>query len=171
MATKKWCGFVIVGSVVLLAFIGIKYVIVSYRYEREISGNWSLAEKASTIKQKSEYIDKFIDALDKSGDMYGNNALVFPTPDNDLTENMKALRSLQGRLHEIQTMDIQSFAYQQAIQQITAQEQGEATGIKFMIEGGWYLHEGYWYLWDWVGITTIVVLVMSLTVAVGVLIN
>jgi hypothetical protein len=61
---------------------------------------------------------------------------------------MVALKSLQGRMHQIQSMDEQSFAYQTAIQQITAQEQGEAAHLTDTFEGCWYLRN-YSALWQW----------------------
>jgi len=81
--------------------------------------------------------------------MHGHNALIFQTPDNDLQQNMAVLTTLQQRLHEIKAMDVQSLTYQQAIQQITAQEQGEARELTEALEGGWMLHR-YWYSWTWI---------------------
>jgi hypothetical protein len=54
-------------------------------------------------------------------------------------------------LNEVQGMDVTSFAYQTSIQQITQQEQGEADHLMETLAGGWKLHGGYWYVWDWIG--------------------
>ena len=45
-------------------------------------------------------------------------------------------------------MNVQSFAYQTAIQQITQQEQGEAQYMLKVFQGSWMLIH-YWYLWNW----------------------
>lgn len=55
------------------------------------------------------------------------------------------------RLREIQGMDVNSFEYQTALQQITQQEQGEASAMLEQIKGAWVLGH-YWYLWDWYGV-------------------
>lgn len=137
-------------SAAWLIFMGVQDVRVDYKYEREIGGFWSLADKASTLDQKSDYIDKYVAALESSGAMHGNNAIIFPTPDNELAKNMEAIRSLQTRLHQSRNMNPASFEYQQAIQQITAQEQGEARAMTSTLYNGWLLNGGYCYLWGWV---------------------
>jgi hypothetical protein len=121
-----------------------------YHYSKNVGSYWSLAEKASTIKQKSEYMDKFVDALSKEN-FAANNAIILATPDNETASNNRAVKSLQDRLHEIQGMNPKSFEYQAAIQQITAQEQGEAHGVLSELEGAWLLANGYFFCWDWIG--------------------
>lgn len=129
-----------------------------YRYERDIGSNWSLAVKASTIQQKAEYVNRFVAAYKAAG-ISGHNAIIFKTPDNSVEENLKAVESLQQRLNEVQGMDIQSFAYQTAIQQITQQEQVEAGHITDTLLGAWLLHGGYWFVWDWVSLVVSLVCV------------
>lgn len=123
-------------------------IVTDYEYDKTIQSYWSLSEKASTLAQKSSYLDKYVAAIEGAG-LSGNNAIIFPTPDNSYEQNLVALKSLQGRMHQIQGMDEQSFAYQTAIQQITAQEQGEAQHLTDTFEGIWYLRYHYW-LWGWV---------------------
>lgn len=166
---RKIMKYVLFSFVLLLVSGIILNVRVSYRYEREISSYWSLAEKASSISQKSEYVDKYVDAL-AATDLSGNNALIFKTPDNSLLANFKAILSLRDRLREISSMDEKSFAYQTAIQQITAQEQGENNNVTSTLYGGYLLHNGYWYLWDWIGVTFFCILCTIIVFCVLILI-
>jgi hypothetical protein len=145
----------IVGSILLSISIilGIVLLIIditaSWHYENDYLNYWQLADKASTIAQKSEYIDKFVSALEKSG-LQGTNAnLIWQTRNSSFNYNFEALKSLQQRLEDIKTMDINSFAYQTAIQQITAQEQGEAEDMLNVFRSCWQrVHYPYlWNLW------------------------
>lgn len=147
----KIFGVLMIVVAALIAVIMIyDGVTVSYNYNKKIGSYWELADKSSTIEAKSEYIDKFIEALKKE-DLEGHNALIFKTPDNDITLNIDAVKTLQKRLHEIKKLKSDSFEYNQAIQQITAQEQGEAHKITNVIFKGWMLHCGYWIIWEWIG--------------------
>lgn len=134
-------------SIALVVFWIVREVRADYEYDRSVGSYWALSDKASTLQQKSAYLDSFVNTIQNAG-LSGNNAVFFKTPDNSYTENMIALKSLQGRMHQIQGMDEQSFAYQTAIQQITAQEQGEGTKLTDTFEGIWYL-SNYPTLWDW----------------------
>jgi hypothetical protein len=135
--------------IILLFFTTKSCISYHYEYSKEISSNWDLADKSSTIAEKSRYIDKFVMALEQSGLKGKYNAIIFPTPNNSFDANLKALKSLQSRLQEIQTMDVTSFQYQTAIQQITAQEQGEAQDMLSVFSGIW-LKEKNILLWDWI---------------------
>ena len=148
---KAFLTLVFLSCIVMLGFQGCAEIKANYRYQNEILSYWELADRASTIAQKSDYVDKFVAALEKTN-LEGHNAIVFPTPQNSLRANFEALQSLQSRLHEIKTMDPKSFEYQTAIQQITQQEQGEAHAMLDNLYGGWLLHNGYWYCWQWISL-------------------
>lgn len=141
------------GILLILCGIGITinmiimFVQADYHYENDFKANWDLADKSSTIAQKSEYIDKFVEALDNSGLHGTNDALIWKTNNNSFDTNFKALKSLQSRLDEIKGMDESSLAYQTAIQQITAQEQGQADEMLSVFEGCWTKVHYYW-LWN-----------------------
>ena len=137
---------------VLFLLQAASYVIADYQYERDIASYWNLADKASTLEQKAAYIDQFVAKLESNSKLAGSyDALWMKTPDNSFDANLAALKSLQSRLHEVQTMDVQSFAYQTAIQQITAQEQGEAKQMLSTFHGVW-TKENWFTVWDWPGI-------------------
>ena len=143
----------VIGAVFLLAGLGIAAAMIAglvsanYEFNRDYGSYWSLGVKASTIEKKSEYVDKFVEALDKSGLQGQSNSLFFPTPDNSFDANFASLKTLQARLHEIKTMKPDSFEYQTAIQQITGQEQDEAGEMLREITGCWWKVHAYW-LWN-----------------------
>lgn len=145
---KKTIGIIVLIAGILFAISrGAYHFYVSYQYENEIQSYWEMADRASTIAQKSEYVDKFITALDQQNLDGTHDALFYHTAKNSFTENMKALKSLQERLHKISTMDENSFAYQTAIQQITEQEQGEALNMLYVLFGCWE-KENYYTTWN-----------------------
>ena len=109
-------------------------------------GYWELADKSSTLEAKCENIDKFVQALDKEK-FAANDTLFFPNIDNSYEYNRKALGTLQKRLHEIKKMDPNTLAYATSIQQITAQEQGEASSMISRIYGCLY-KEQYPVFWQ-----------------------
>jgi hypothetical protein len=124
------------------------------RYMCEYLYHWKLADKASTIAAKQKEIHAFVEVLEKGdekGEFAKNNAVFFPTPDNAFANNLEMLKTLEQRLGEIQAMDPKSFEYNTAIQQITAQEQGEAHEMLRVLDGCWTL-QNYWWMWDWKGI-------------------
>jgi hypothetical protein len=88
------------------------------------------------------------------------NAIFLKTPDNSFDENLIAIKTLQSRLKEISLMDVKSFEYQTAIQQITAQEQGEAQPMLQTFKQTWYLVH-YPYLWNWIAVVQIIFVVIG----------
>lgn len=140
----------IVGTI-SFCFFGVR---ASYEWSKSYGSNWELGIKSSTIEKKSEYIDKFVSSLEKSGLQGENDALIFYTPNNNFDENFTALKSLQSRLHEIKGMDAKSFEYQTAIQQITGQEQDEAGNMLMVLEGCWWKvhHYVYWNVFILLGV-------------------
>lgn len=133
---------------IVLATVLIRGSIVSdYHYNKEYLSYWTLADKSSSIAAKSDYIDQFVTALQGSGLQGSHDALLYPTPDNSFDSNFQALQSLQSRLHEIKTMDPNSFQYQSAISQITDQEQGQADDMLLVFNDCW-IKVHYYYLWN-----------------------
>ena len=137
---------ILVGLALGVGFI-VTVIFADYHYSRDVYSNWELSIKASTIAQKSEYVDKFVDSLKDSGLQGSSAALFLKTPDNSCDENFKALVILQDRLHNVQNLDQNSFAYQTAIQQITAQEQDEADEMLLVIRKCWF-RTHYYPLWN-----------------------
>ena len=155
----KTLGIILtLGSILLLGIDIYKGVIGNYEYNNKYECYWSLADKASTIPKKAEGIDKFVNALENSGFKGKYNAIFLQTPDNSFDYNFEALKSLQLRMHEIEKMDITSFQYQTAIQQITQQEQGEAKEMLSEFSGIWW-KENHFMLWNWVCLVQVLLLI------------
>lgn len=136
---------VILASLGVITWIGFG-VYANYQWSNTTESNWNLADKASTIQVKADYIDKFVAAL-KNGNLADNNALIWKTADNNCQNNINAVSTLKQRLDEIKTMDVSSFQYQQAISQITEQEQGQSEKLTGTLSGCWFKTNHY-FLWN-----------------------
>lgn len=137
---------IILGSVFALTRGGMR-LYANWEYENSVENYWVLADRASTISQKAEYIDYFANELRKSN-LNGINAnLIWKTKATSFDENFKALTSLRDRLNAISGMDENSLAYQTALQQITSQEQGEAKSMLDNFEECW-TRVNYYTLWN-----------------------
>ncbi len=139
---------IIIGLMLTVGLFGSD-MLAQNQYNNEIYNYWSLAEKSSTIETKAEYINKFVNALDNAGLLGRYNAIWLHNPDNSFDKNLEMLKTLQTRLHEIKQMNVSSFEYQQAMAQITSQEQGEASNMLSVLSGVWYL-KNYPWLWNWI---------------------
>lgn len=155
---KTVVSLLIVSVVALLIYIATG-VIGNYKYDSEIQSYWNLADKASTIIKKIEGIDKYVMALEKSNLQGKYNAIFLTTPDNSFDENFQALKSLQQRLHDIEKMDVKSFEYQTAMQQLTGQEMGEARNMINVFESIWW-KEHHFILWSWVCVVGVIFFVL-----------
>lgn len=144
----KAAGAIIILWCVLMIGLSLYCLVrAEYDWDSHVGNMWSLADKASTIKQKSQYVDKFAAVLNTAGLEGSHNALFYQTPDNGFNENFAALESLKGRLRDIEKMDENSFQYQSAIQQITEQEFGDHNEMVGELKGNWMKHNHYW-IWN-----------------------
>ena len=133
-------------SFALVFYIGYG-VVIDYQYENQIGSYWSLSVKASTLEAKSGYLDVFVKNIDAQ-QLDGYNALFLKTPDNSAGQNLSVLHTLQKRMEEIKMMNPTSFEYNQAIQQITAQEQDEAKDMLDNLKECWFMKYHFFY-WGW----------------------
>lgn len=157
--------FITIISVILIAIYSISGAKSFNKYENEVGSYWSLADKSSTIPAKAAYIDKFVDALTSQHLEGKHNAIWLENPDNNFDMNFTALKTLQLRLHEIEKMDVTSFEYNTAINQITAQEQGEAGAMIGVFHGVWFKEHAFMW-WDWVAGLTIFSLIVMLILGI-----
>lgn len=143
----------IIGSILIIIGIagatiqigGCMYL--TYSYNKRIKYAWDMADKSSTLIEKSTYINEYVSILESGKEKFReNSAVIFPTPNTDFQKNLRALKSLQTRLNEMKKLDEKSVAYQMAIQQITAQEQGEAQEMLSVISECWYLENYPWFI-------------------------
>lgn len=159
-----WVGILLVTLSVFFSYRQIKTRITSsYLFERDYSSLWYLGEKASTIEAKEKFVDAFYNAL-KTGQEQGKfaewSAIWLKTPKNNFSTNLIVLSSLKQRLGEIKGMNPNSFEYNTAIQQITAQEQRDSGMIHLFKEC--YQLQNYPNIWSWFGLVWFIGLVIGM---------
>lgn len=158
--------FLIVLSVFAGAALIILDVFANYNFNKNYESLWELADRSSTLQAKDEYITKFVDAINKDRSNFADyNAIFLKTPEKSFDNNLAAIITLRDRLKTIQSMDETSFEYQTAIQQITAQEQGEAQNMINDIYGCYKLRS-YPILWGWIGM--LVALIITMVAILGI---
>lgn len=149
--TKRFVAAICAG-VGLGVMIGITVIRGEYTFTNEYLKSWNLADKSSTLAAKQIHIEAFVAALERGnerGRFSEYDAIFLQTADNSFEANMDALRTLSIRLKQIEKMDPSSFEYNTAIQQITAQEQGEAHAM-IAVLNGCYLLANYPLAWGWI---------------------
>lgn len=147
MTNTAKTGIVLVSLILLISFLAYGYS-AQIQYTNRVGNYWTLADRASTLADKRQFIDRFVAALEKA-DLEGtHNAAFFLTPENSFDANLTAVKSLQQRLAEIESMDIKSFEYQQALSQVTQQEMNEAEDMLKVFKGCWIL-ENHTLAWSW----------------------
>ncbi len=115
---------------ILLLIIWMGLFVNNYQKRiNNLTGYWDMADKTSTIEKKSEYLDKYVNAIETLKLNEGHSVIVFKNYNNYMPNNYDAILSLQKRLYEIKKLNIGSLEYQMAIQQITQQEWSEATNL------------------------------------------
>jgi hypothetical protein len=134
-----------------------------------VGSYWDLADKSSTLEAKSYYIDQFVEALENLK-LAEYSAILFKTPNNNVRKNLEALKTLQLRLHKAKQMNMNSLEYQKAIEQITAQEQGEAKEMIDVIHEGWLL-ANYPLFWTWSAIAIFVLICVIGIMGFGFILN
>lgn len=153
-------------SAVLIPTLIYQNVQCNYQYANKYNKYWALADKSSTIEAKFNHIQQFSTALHEGynkGDFAANNAIWLITDNNSFEQNLIALDTLVERLREIQTMNPSSFEYNTAIQQITAQEQGEANEMLKVFEGCFTL-SNFPLIWDWIDFLVTSILIILITI-------
>ena len=123
------------------------------------STSFCFARLIASINESKEYFPDFLETFEGliSKVPFVSNKLKLEGISK--LNNFEALKSLQKRLQEIKKLDPNSFEYNTAIQQITAQEQGEAASMLCVFHGCW-IKEHYPLLWCWIGILTSTVIVI-----------
>lgn len=143
---KIFGSFLIFLALFFVGFWIYNVVYANYQWENSVLSNWSLSDKSSTLDAKASYMDKFVSALQNSH-LADNDALIYKTADNNCQNNIDAVTTLRDRLTQIKGMDETSFQYQQAIQQITSQEQGQADTMLATLNGCW-MKTNHYNLWN-----------------------
>jgi len=135
-------------GVLYLVIASVSLISIDYAYSNEFESHWNLGVKASTIQLKRENIKKFYDNIISHKHQFRDSSAVFMrTPDNSLDQNLVALKSLVDRLDKISGMDENSLAYQTAMQQITGQEQDEASSMLRVFERCYAQNKSILFSW------------------------
>lgn len=143
----------VIGTFLVLSGLGLAVGLIMEglnihnQFETAIQSNWELSDRSSTLDAKAQYIEAYYNALESSGINGLSNALFYQNPTNDCATNIQVVKTLSDRLEQIKGMDESSFQYQQAIQQITAQEQGEAGDMTDTLHGCW-LRANHYIYWN-----------------------
>jgi len=165
---------IIVGVLIVLTGIGgIIYLIglsvyADYIFAKNYMYAWNLSDKASTIEAKAKYINEFVTCIESNRSEFAPYAVVFlKTPNNSFDCNLDAIKTLRDRLETIKTMKENSFEYQTAIQQITAQEQGQAHELISVFESC-YILQNFPMIWAWKGFLWFIGFITLICVGIGV---
>jgi hypothetical protein len=152
-----------VAGVIFGTWMVIDLVRDNYVYDNTIGSYWNLSVKASSLDVKSQYLDQFVSAV-QAANLSGNDAIFFPTPDNSYQQNFDAILSLQTRMHAFVGQDSTTMAYQQAISQITAQEEDDNSSTIQVISDLWWKQNHYFFWNVFLGLGEIISVVLLLGV-------
>ena len=136
-------------GIVVVAALSIGAYWVGYTYDREVGGYLSLADDASTAPLKLQYLGQYREAVHSI--VTGEDArLVFTTPQTKAAHQFVVLDSLLQRVGEVAALDVSSFEYQVAMDQITGQEFLGAIEVTNGLLKDAYVRQGGWgrYLWS-----------------------
>jgi hypothetical protein len=131
---KTKIGIIMMTTALIMLITNIyQAIMANYLYTKNYLYAWNLADKSSTINAKALYVSQFVSSIESNKhDFAQYNAQFLFTKDNSLQYNIEALKTLNNRLNQIMSMDIKSFEYQTAIQQIT---QLKICSIRTVIRG------------------------------------
>lgn len=104
-------------------YAGITNYLIGLDYQKDIGGYYDYADRSSDAKTKSEYFNKYIDALQEHNLHTGVNSIFWSDlPKASLDDNFKVALSIQDRLNKLATADPNSIGYGTAMEQLTKQE-------------------------------------------------
>lgn len=140
------CLIISILAIVLYIIFGISSM---NKYDTDFGANWQLSKSAATIEQKSIYIDKFVQDIEKGGFEGKFDAIFNPNDNNSYEQNLIVLKTLQQRLHELKILPMTSFDYNTALQQLTVQQDRISNNMIYTFSGIWY-KEHHFLLWNWI---------------------
>lgn len=115
-----WVGLCLVIFIIAFLFIGSKFINVmwkDYKFNQGIGDYCKLSYEASDIHKKIEYFDECVSLLEEEN-LDGHAVWWFKKPINKLSEAYEVMYSLQERLHNLDTMEKDSFEYQTGLAQV-----------------------------------------------------
>lgn len=115
-----------------------------YDFDRNIGDFFELADRASDAKTKTNYMEQFVQSLQKHDLTEGETSVFFGKPISSLQHNYNVALSLLSRLKALSQLDSTSFEYQTGMQQVTLQE--FCWFPIHIFRQGYALKNGLWYL-------------------------
>lgn len=163
---KNFIKIICLSSIFLgIIGLGISCKSANTDYDSRIGSYWSLGEKVSTIKDKSEQVAKFVSAIEAENIQGSYDAIIFKTPNKSFNKNLMAVKSLDRRLKEISRMNEKSLEYQQSTIQINSQEQRKSEELMNTIKGCWMLNK-HPLLYNKIFIPIIILLIITFDIGV-----
>lgn len=143
-AFERICLILLCSMLVVAIAIPLYAIPTNYEYDLSIGSFFELSDKASKLDVKLVYLKQYAAALENAGLDTGQTTVFFPTRETSLEENYRVLSSLVTRMEEISGMEIDSFQYQTAMQQITENEY--CWFHEGVFRQGYLLKKGFWPL-------------------------
>ena len=116
---KKIAIIWLIVLIILIATSVLGTVIANYRYETDLGGYYVRACTAANAKLMNSHLGEVEQAFRDKGWTTGYTVYVFKTPENDLSLIFEQLLDFRARLTSISEMDVQSFEYQKALEEVT----------------------------------------------------
>lgn len=90
-----------------------------YQYQNDVQQYFEKADRSATLKDKAQAFDQYVVALEKENLTQGKSTMwPWPHATSDLGYNFQIVKTLQTRLHEVQNIDPNSYAYADQNRQI-----------------------------------------------------
>lgn len=145
-------------TIVYVCLLGYAYLYNSYFYKVKIGQYLSLSDDASTATKKLEYVNEYVDAINKQIDK-DDARFIFKQERLTKTAQLVILSTLKQRLEETTRMNPESFEYQQAMAQISGQEYDHTLdSIDNIIHSCWFRQNMFVVFILWFGWAVYIVL-------------
>lgn len=130
----------LVGLIIFIVFV----TTVNVRIGQQVTGWYEQAYASATAEQMVKYFDKTLEGMENTGLNKGYHALIFKTPDNDMTVEYEIIKGLRDRAIKIsETYDVGSVDYAASLIDIRSQMEK----LKFSPAYGWMVKHYSWVLW------------------------
>jgi hypothetical protein len=125
------------GVLIMLAFGGLQL----FHLNRDLDSIQDRAQIAANPQDMLVYLRTMRDNMVTYGATSGHTALILKTPANDLALHFQAVKSVIGRLEQIQGLPVDSAAYQTALDDLRGvlREMPRIASGVFWVQYGWWL--------------------------------
>ena len=111
----------LLSSIVLWIGSATVVIIDAYHIDRDTTSWLSRAQVSSNPTDMRYYLEKLVDGMKKYQITSGYDAIIFKTPENNMTLVMKAINRSIDRCKQIEKMNISSVEYQTALDDLRGQ--------------------------------------------------